>query len=151
MTENLAGIRGAAPVGLVQDLTPDEALQYILSLQELHIKKVEKRVAKGLRSKVQLLTLLKEHAETLSRAAALPFALEQVRAQRHELQVQGERDRGEAESHFCINSASQIEGKLERNFVAIANPTIFVGTVFNLCACWWRNKSDKFYVGKCLG
>ena len=26
MTENLAGIRGAAPVGLVQDLTPDEAL-----------------------------------------------------------------------------------------------------------------------------
>ena len=27
MTENLAGIRGAAPVGLVQDLTPDEALR----------------------------------------------------------------------------------------------------------------------------
>ena len=26
MIENLAGIRGAAPVGLVQDLTPDEAL-----------------------------------------------------------------------------------------------------------------------------
>ena len=26
MTENLAGIRGAAPVGLVQDLTPDEPL-----------------------------------------------------------------------------------------------------------------------------
>ena len=26
MTENLAGIRGAAPVGLVQVLTPDEAL-----------------------------------------------------------------------------------------------------------------------------
>ena len=24
MTENLAGIRGAAPVGLVHDLTPDE-------------------------------------------------------------------------------------------------------------------------------
>ena len=64
---------------------PDEALQYILSLQKLHIKKVEKLVAKGVRSKVQLLILLKEHAETLSRAAALPFALEQVRAQRHEL------------------------------------------------------------------
>jgi len=26
MTENLAGIRGAAPVDLVQDLTPDELL-----------------------------------------------------------------------------------------------------------------------------
>ena len=46
---------------------------------------------------------------------------------------------------------NQIEGKLERNFVAIANSTNFVGTAFNLCACWWRNKSDKFYVGKCLG
>ncbi|MDA9854730.1 hypothetical protein N9C82_02610 [bacterium] len=45
-------------------------------------------MAKGVRSKVQLLTLLKEHAETLSRAAVLPFALEQVRAQRHELQEQ---------------------------------------------------------------
>ena len=150
MTENLAGIRGAAPVGLVQDLTPDEALQYILSLQELHLKKVEKLVAKGVRSKVQLLTLLKEHAETLSRAAALPFALEQVRAQRHELQEQ-EKEMRQAKRHFCINRASQIEGKLERNFVAIANSTIFVGTAFNLCACWWRNKSDKFYVGKCLG
>ncbi|MDB3920774.1 hypothetical protein OAO92_10965 [Paracoccaceae bacterium] len=51
----------------------DKALQYILSLQELHIKKL---LAKGVRSKVQLLTLLKEHAETLSRAAVLPFALE---------------------------------------------------------------------------
>ena len=62
-----------------------KALQYILSLQERDIKRVEKLVAKGVRPKVQLLTLLKEHGETLSRAVAMPFSLEQVRAQRQEL------------------------------------------------------------------
>ena len=62
-----------------------KALQYILSLQERDIKRVETLVAKGVRPKVQLLTLLKEHGETLSRAVAMPFSLEQVRAQRQEL------------------------------------------------------------------
>jgi membrane fusion protein, adhesin transport system len=52
------------------------------------LKGVEKLAAKGVRLKVQLVTLLKEHAETLLRAAALPFSLEQVRAQRHELHEQ---------------------------------------------------------------
>jgi len=96
----------------------DKALQYILSLQELHLKKVEKLVAKGVRSKVQLLTLLKEHAETLSRAAALPFALEQVRAQRHELQEQ-EKEMRQAKRISALTEQAKLKASLSETLLLL--------------------------------
>ena len=95
-----------------------KALQYILSLQELHLKKVEKLVAKGVRSKVQLLTLLKEHAETLSRAAALPFALEQVRAQRHELQEQ-EKEMRQAKRISALTEQAKLKASLSETLLLL--------------------------------
>jgi adhesin transport system membrane fusion protein len=64
------------------------------------------------------LTLLKEHAETLSRAAALPFALEQVRAQRHELQEQ-EKEMRQAKRISALTEQAKLKASLSETLLLL--------------------------------